>query len=370
MSRPRGTGSIYQPVRSPFYWLKYYRNGFPVRESTKTSNVKKAERLLQRRLGEIGTGTFAGPQVERVRVVELAESFLRDYRTNGRKSLDDAEARWGQHLKKHFGQLRAVEVSSDVVSKYIESRLEGGAANATVNRELAALRRMFRLGLRATPPKVLRVPFIPKLAERNVRVGFLEDSQYEKLKAECAKVGMWLLALLEVGYIYGWRIGELLAMRVSQVDVVSGVIRLEPGTTKNDDGREVQMTDRVRHLLRECVRGKSAVDHVFTRTDGTPVRDFRDQWRRVCADVGLPHLLFHDLRRTAARNLRRAGVAEGVIMKIGGWKTRCVFERYAIVSQSDIRDAMAKLQNRHSFGHTDGHTAEKEAQEQKYSRPN
>src|SRR5665213_451292 len=60
--------------------------------------------------------------------------------------------------------------------------------------------------------------------------------------------------------------------------------------------------------------------------------------------AGVPNLLFHDLRRTAARNLRRAGVAEGIIMKIGGWKTRSVFERYAIVAQSDIMDAMVKLE--------------------------
>jgi len=62
------------------------------------------------------------------------------------------------------------------------------------------------------------------------------------------------------------------------------------------------------------------------------------------AEGWIPNLVFHGLRRTAARNLRRAGVAEGVIMKIGGWRTRSVFERYAIVAQSDIKDAMPKLE--------------------------
>ena len=67
---------------------------------------------------------------------------------------------------------------------------------------------------------------------------------------------------------------------------------------------------------------------MFTREDGKPVRDFRGSWAKACDAAKVPGLLFHDLRRTAARNLRRAGVAEGVIMKIGGWKTRSVFERY------------------------------------------
>ena len=92
------------------------------------------------------------------------------------------------------------------------------------------------------------------------------------------------------------------------------------------------------------MEGKSADEAVFTRSDGVPVKDFRDMWAKATEAAGVPDLLFHDLRRTAARNLRRAGIAEGVIMKIGGWGTRSVFERYVIVSQTDIADALRKLE--------------------------
>ncbi|MGA8742411.1 MAG: tyrosine-type recombinase/integrase [Terracidiphilus sp.] len=147
-----------------------------------------------------------------------------------------------------------------------------------------------------------------------------------------------------MGRTYGWRISELVNLKVRQVDIDARTIRLEPGTTKNKDGREVTMTKAVHALLARCVDGKSADDPVFTRSDGKAVRDFRDAWAKATEFAGVPGLLFHDLRRTAARNLRRAGIAEGVIMKIGGWRTRSVFERYAIVSQTDIADALRKLE--------------------------
>jgi integrase len=144
-------------------------------------------------------------------------------------------------------------------------------------------------------------------------------------------------------------------MRVKQIDLLSRTIRLEPGTTKNHDGREVTMTSRVHELLKLCVFGKTAESFVFTRSNGQAVRDFRGTWAKACKEAGVPGLLFHDLRRTAARNLRRAGVAEGVIMKIGGWRTRSVFERYAIVSQADIAEALGRLELRdgHSLGHSE-----------------
>jgi len=359
-SRPKGTGCIFKRPDSNKWWIKYSRNGRPYRESANSTDHRKAERILKLRLAEIATGTFVGPHTERVRVEDLWEDVEREYRINGRKSIDDAKTRWNLHLKPMFGPARVLDVGTTMLGRYVDARQRESAKNATINRELALLKRMFRLGMQATPARVLRVPAFPKLSENNVRKGFLEDAQYRKLVDSYPK--LWFRAMVECGRTYGWRVSELKNLRVHQIDLAQRVIRLEPGTTKNGEGREVVMTGAVYNLLSACAASKDKNDHLFTRQGGKPVRDFRGTWRQACDFAGVPGLLFHDLRRTAARNLRRAGIAEGIIQRIGGWKTRSVFERYAIVTRTDIADAMLKLEaherehateNGHVFGHSD-----------------
>ena len=153
-------------------------------------------------------------------------------------------------------------------------------------------------------------------------------------------------ALFEAAYNYGWRIGELQNLRVRQVDLLSGTIRLNSGEAKNDDGRLVVMTPTVRRLLIECAAGKAPDDHVFTRASGKPVKDFRTAWTKVSEKAGRGELLFHDLRRTAVHNMVRAGMPEIVAMRISGHKTRAIFDRYNIVSEQDLRDAAWKLEKR------------------------
>ena len=139
--------------------------------------------------------------------------------------MDDVEARWNLHLEPFFGHMKACEVSSDLVARYVDSRRQEKASNATINREMAALKRMFRLGLQSTS-KVNRVPKIPRLAENNIRKGFLEDGQFEKIVSHCPEAGF--RSIVDVGRTYGWRIGELIQLRVRQVDLLAKVIRLDP----------------------------------------------------------------------------------------------------------------------------------------------
>jgi integrase len=241
MKRPNGMGSVY--LRGDTWWIKYHRYGKPFRESAHTDNRRKAERFLKFRLAQLENHSFVGPQVERITVDELAEDYLRDYRINGYKSWETAETRWRVHLKPCFGGMRAVDVAmnGDCLSRYVDKRQQEGAKNGTINRELAAFKRMFSLGIK--DKKVRQMPDYPHLEEHGVRRGFVEDTQYERLAQACSKRGLWLRAMFEVAYTLGWRAGELLAMRVSQVNLAERTLRLDD--SKNGEPRVAVMTPLV-----------------------------------------------------------------------------------------------------------------------------
>jgi len=366
---------IWKPPNSRFLWIKYYRDGECFRESTHGTSRGRAEKLLRTRLAEIDAGTFGGPQVRRVGVLELYQAFLDNYRIMGKRALKWAETNWDRHLEPHFGKLKAAQVTTDVLTAYIAKRQAEKAQNGTVNRELACLRRAFNLAYRATPPKVRFVPRFEHLAENAPRQGFVVDAQYQQLIA--ANPPLWLRAMLALAYNFGFRKGELLTMTAGQVDLLGYTIRLYRGTTKSGEPRLVSfagLTD-VEALLRECVSGKQPGDPLFTRPNGGRVANPANAWRTLCVKAGLgeylcPHcrkpvgldqhcaacnrkwqlvelryngLLLHDLRRSAVRNLLRAGVSEQIVMTISGHKSRSTFMRYNIISDTDLREAAHKL---------------------------
>jgi integrase len=201
----------------------------------------------------------------------------------------------------------------------------------------------FNLGARSTPVRVERVPYVPMLKEDNVRKGFFEHEEYLAVRETISE---HLKDVVTFGYNTGWRISEITGLTWPQVDQKAGVVRLEVGETKNDEGRVVFMDDETREmLLRRWQTRKRPLPWVFLNAKGTDrVKRFTKAWRTACRKAGFPGRLFHDLRRTAVRNMVRAMISERVAMKISGHKTRSVFDRYNIVSEADLKRAARQLQ--------------------------
>jgi len=326
----------------------------PYRETSGSEKESEARKLLKRRLGEIALGRFIGPDAERVTIRELAEDYLTDYRINARKSLDKAGRMVKRHdeegkekdseLMAYFGDCKAHNVGTDRVRTYTAKRIEEEAANATINRELAALKRMFNLGIQAE--KIHRKPYIPMLKENNVRTGFFEHAEFVAFRAALPD---YLQPVATFAYYTGWRKGNILNLRWNQVDLHAHAVRLNPGTTKNDAGQTVILDgELLETMLQQWERRKVVAipdqsptllcPFVFHR-EGRQIKDPRKAWNKARKATGLTTKIPHDFRRTAVRNMVRAGVNERVAMMISGHKTRSVFDRYNIVSEDDLREA-------------------------------
>jgi hypothetical protein len=177
-------GYLYRPklksgARSEIWWAKYYVNGRPVRESTGiAANTETppqgARQFLKTREGAAATGSPISPRADRVRVEELLEDLRIDYRVNEKRSADRLEFSLARLLPV-FGARRAHQVGPTDVRAYVAQRLEEGASNGTINRELAALRRAYTLGVDGQ--RIQRAPKIKALDENNARAGFFEREQ-------------------------------------------------------------------------------------------------------------------------------------------------------------------------------------------------
>jgi integrase len=235
------------------------------------------------------------------------------------------------------------QMTTDAARRFVRQRRDEGAGNAMINRSLAALRRMLRLAKR--DGKINDVPYIEFQKEPPARKGFLEREKFDEL---VKLLPTHLKPLVTFLYYCGTRIGETLQIEWTQVNLVTREIQLEPEQTKTSEARVLPLPS----VLCDMLAGiEPKTGRVFSGTN------LRKEWMTACASAGLgtkivegkPYpfykgLTLHDLRRSAVRNLRNAGVPENVAMKISGHKTRSVFDRYNIVSTEDVRDAMRRVE--------------------------
>jgi integrase len=214
----------------------------------------------------------------------------------------------------------------------------------------------------------------PKLdgGSQNARQGFFND---EDFNAVATALPGYLSDFARFGYLTGWRKGEIASLRWEDVD--DNVIRLRGQNSKNGEGRMVTLDGELAALIgrRKSARhvkteGASMMAGLVFHNQGHPIGDIRKAWASACVATGRGQFLcrncnepvigprcekcnsgarysgriFHDFRRTAVRNMVRAGVPERVAMTISGHKTRSIFDRYNIVNEDDLREAMKRTQ--------------------------
>ena len=351
--KTRGLGFVYQPAyidkrtgegrTASTWWLQYSVRGKRYRESSGSTNRADAVKLLKRRIGEAAEGRPIGHDIEKTTFEDLGRILLDDYKANGRQSTRRAKSAT-QNLRRFFADSRAIDITEDRLNAYIVFRQEEKAANATINRELAALKRAFRLAGK----KVGMPPRIRMLRENNARKGFFEPEQF---KAVLQHLPEDLKPVFEVAYITGWRVSsELLTRKWQHVDLAANWLRLDPGESKNSEGRMFPLTPELRDVLSQQLAKTRQLEKATERVipwvfhrNGKPIKDYYGAWDEACRLAGLPDRIAHDLRRTAVRNLERAGVPRSSSMKMTGHKTESVYRRYAIVDEAMLREGAEKL---------------------------
>ena len=277
-------GSIYK--RGKVWWIQYYRNGKPYQESSKSKKKMVARKLLDQREGEIAIGKFPGIHYDKVIFDDLSKDYLLDYEYNSRKSLERAQISV-KHLQKFFEGMRVVDITTTRIKAYIKTRMADNASNGTINRELAALKRMLKIGEQDN--KVSRLPYIPILEENNVRKGFFEHDEYLSL---LSALPSYLRGIVTFAYHTGWRKSEILGLKWNRVDLREGTVRLETGETKNNEARTIYLNPELLRLLKiQNLRKNRNCPYVFHR-EGNRVKDFRGAWKKACKETGIEGKLF------------------------------------------------------------------------------
>jgi integrase len=341
--------SIY--LRGKVLWGKWSEDGRVVRQSLGTGDRREARRVLKERMSQGSQrGRMAHVMASTITWDTASKDLLDYYRACGTRNPTEAGYILNR-LTEHFGGWKLVDIDAAAITGYVVKRKSQGLTNGTVNLHLATLRKALRLAHENS--KLVTAPRIQMLKANAPRSGFFEREDFE---AVIRSLPVDIALALRIGYVYGWRVkSEVLTLTKGQVDLKEGTLRLEPGMSKNGEGRVVYLTDelkggiadqisRVKVLEREmsCV-----IPYLFPRPTrprrGDRIESFGKQWATACRKAGVEGKLVHDLRRSAVKEMVNRGVPERVAMKITGHKTRGIFDRYHIVSPVDLKDATRKL---------------------------
>jgi len=334
---------VYKRENSKYYQIKWFDNqGKLHRESAKTSNKRVADQVATNKL-RILLEAQGIPGAEDITLKDLINVVKEDYILNGRRSIDRIEYSIKWIVKHTNSKLPLIKFTSQDWMDYASYRVNiDKAKNATVNRELAIIRRGYSLLHKRN--RIPTKPYIQMLKEGRPRQGFIEPDKFFEL---CDELPDHLIFPVMLLYYSGWRIQEVLQLEWSMVFLDDKRIVLPPELSKNDEGRVFIINEELLDLFKKAhtwkEHNKITIPYVFlNRTNTGRIKDFRTAWKTACEKVGLDGTIPHDMRRSAARNLIKSGVTQKVAQTILGHKTATIFSRYLITSEDDLKEASKK----------------------------
>jgi len=347
--------------RDGIWYAELKFKGKRYRWSSKSPRKTDAKNLRDTMKRKLLDGTYRDGAT-RITLHDLREAMLADLHANGRKYEKRVEQCF-THLERLIGADTTADRIEDHLDSYVQKRLsekvgdqedeknKRTTARATVNQELACLRRGFRLMVRRR--RLAIIPHIELLAANNVRTRFPSEDEIGQV---IAKLPEGLQGPIRFVALSGWRVGEALGLSWRGVDRKTGRIRLEASETKGRDVRTLPYGDDPR--LKALIEERWAETEAFQRehgqlvpwvfwyeSEGTalPYAEYSKTWARACEKAKVADFHVHDLRRAYARNAVRAGVDEKTIMRLAGWKTRSIFDRYSVRNDDDLSDGVKKL---------------------------
>ena len=359
--RSYGIGRKY--MRGSIWWVAIYDGlGNQIRESTNSTKESDADDLLGQKLRERSRGELVPIDAsDGFTTADLLDEFLRR-----RKHLASGTVRTYRYqaetlLKPYFGAMAPSKITTDILSDYRDWRslqkvshhnsgLDGTPAKlrrtvteTSINRELGLLRSALRDVAKRRPKMLSSVPYFPMEEEHNARQGFVSERDFaENLYPQLPR---HLRALAACAFYVGGRKSEWLRVDWEDVDFDALVIRFV--TSKNRHPREVPIVPGLMlESLREALNVHNAAwpdEPAVFAYDGHRMSTVGAAWKKACERAGHSGLMFHDLRRSANKNMRDRGISQGVRMQIMGHRTASMDLRYGIVDREDITAAREKL---------------------------
>ncbi len=336
MNRLRG---LYK--RGNVWWIAYtLPDGRTERKSAGTSNKKQAEALLLKRKAEILEGKIPARPIKRYTFQELAEeyaawaSYQRYFRT---------KKYFIKQLAERFGCLPLNSFTTLLIEKY-QAEARKDVKPATVNRRISCLKHMFRKACEwgwVNEDVLKRVSAIKLLKEPPGRLRYLSEEEIQDLIDVCAP---HLRPIVFVATHTGMRLGEILGLKWSQVDLRNGFVLLD--ITKNGERREIPINSTLRKIFEAMPRGPESL-YVFVNKDGDPYQRVKRSFATACRRAGIVDFRFHDLRHTFASHMVMAGVDITTVKELLGHKTLAMTMRYSHLASSHKTNAVRILEERY-----------------------